>query len=127
VDRSRGIDRCISLGDEMWLVQGELIKYMARRRRKKKLSPFTVFGVIALCCVLCGTFTYKTVTLKAESAKYSAQISELQKEKKKLKEQKAEIKDYESYVKTKEYTEEVARNKLGLVYPDEIIFEPDDK
>ena len=127
MDRSRGIDRCISLGDEMWLVQGELIKYMARRRRKKKLSPFTVFGVIALCCVLCGTFTYKTVTLKAESAKYSAQISELQKEKKKLKEQKAEIKDYEPYVKTKEYTEEVARNKLGLVYPDEIIFEPDDK
>ena len=111
----------------MWLVQGELIKYMARRRRKKKLSPFTVFGVIALCCVLCGTFTYKTVTLKAESAKYSAQISELQKEKKKLKEQKAEIKDYESYAKTKEYTEEVARNKLGLVYPNEIIFEPNDK
>ena len=111
----------------MWLVQGELIKYMARRRRKKKLSPFTVVGVIVLCCVLCGTFTYKTIALKAESAKYSAQISELKKEKKKLKEQKAEIKDYESYAKTKEYTEEVARNKLGLVYPNEIIFEPNDK
>ena len=84
----------------MWLVQGELMKYMARRRRKKKLSPFTVVGVIVLCCVLCGTFTYKTITLKAESAKYSAQISELKKEKKKLNEQKAEIKDYESYAKT---------------------------
>ena len=104
----------------MWLVQGELMKYMARRRRKKKLSPFTVVGVIVLCCVLCGT-------LKAESAKYSAQISELKKEKKKLNEQKAEIKDYESYAKTKEYTEEVARDKLGLVYPNEIIFEPNDK
>ena len=131
----------------MWLVQGELMKYMARRRRKKKLSPFTVVGVIVLCCVLCGTFTYKTITLKAESAhprqpsaqidcrrahccpsaKYSAQISELKKEKKKLNEQKAEIKDYESYAKTKEYTEEVARDKLGLVYPNEIIFEPNDK
>jgi len=76
---------------------------------------------------VCGTFTYKTITLKAESAKYSAQISELKKEKKKLNEQKAEIKDYESYAKTKEYTEEVARDKLGLVYPNEIIFEPNDK
>ncbi len=101
--------------------------YMARPKRRKKLSPFTVAGVMVLCCVLCGSFTYKTVSLKAESAKYSAQISELKKEKKKLKEEKAEIKDYESYVKTKEYTEEVARDKLGLVYPNEIIFEPNDK
>ena len=95
--------------------------YMARSKRRKKLSPFTVAGVMVLCCVLCGSFTYKTVSLKAESAKYSAQISELKKE------EKAEIKDYESYVKTKEYTEEVARDKLGLVYPNEIIFEPNDK
>ena len=101
--------------------------YMARSKRRKKLSPFTVAGEMVLCCVLCGSFTYKTVSLKAESAKYSAQISELKKEKKKLKEEKAEIKDYESYVKTKEYTEEVARDKLGLVYPNEIIFEPNDK
>ena len=101
--------------------------YMARSKRRKKLSPFTVAGVMVLCCVLCGSLMYKTVSLKAESAKYSAQISELKKEKKKLKEEKAEIKDYESYVKTKEYTEEVARDKLGLVYPNEIIFEPNDK
>ena len=106
----RGVDKC-----------------MARRRRRNKLSPYTVAGVIVLCCVLGGTFTYKIVTLKAEAAKYSAQISELKKEKKKLKDERAEIKDYESYVKTKEYTEEVARNKLGLVYPNEIIFEPNDK
>ena len=60
--------------------------YMARSKRRKKLSPFTVAGVMVLCCVLCGSFMYKTVSLKAESAKYSAQISELKKEKKKLKE-----------------------------------------
>ena len=100
---------------------------MARRRRKKRLSPFTVVGVIVLSCVLCGTFTYKTISLKAESAKYSAQIAELKNEKKKLMEQKAEIKDYVSYENTQEYTEEVARDKLGLVYPNEIIFEPNDK
>lgn len=99
----------------------------ARRRRKSKLSPFTVFGVLVLCCVLCGTLISKTISLKAESAKYSEQILELKKEQKKLKDQKTEMEDYESYVKTKEYTEEVARDKLGLVYPNEIIFEPNDK
>lgn len=69
---------------------------------------------------------YKTATLKAQSTKYAAQIDELKKEQKKLKGEEAELKDYESYVKSKDYTEEVAREKLGLVYPNEIIFEPED-
>lgn len=106
---------------------GEVGEHMARRRRKKKLSPFTVFGVLVFCFVLCGTMAYKTAALKAQTAKYSAQITELKKEQKKLEDEKAELDDYESYVKTDEYMEEVAREKLGLVYPNEIIFEPDEK
>lgn len=90
------------------------------------MSPFTVFGVLVFCLVLCGTMAYKTASLKAQTAKYSAQITELKKEQKKLEDEKAELKDFESYVKTKEYTEEIAREKLGLVYPNEIIFEPED-
>lgn len=99
---------------------------MTKRKRRKKLSPFTVFGVLVLCLVLCGTMAYRTATLKAQSAKYSAQIDELKREQKKLKDKEAELKDYKSYVKSKEYMEEVAREKLGLVYPNEIIFEPDE-
>lgn len=90
------------------------------------MSPFTVFGVLVFCMVLCGTMAYRTVSLKAQSKKYSAQIQELKKEQKKLKDREAELKDYESYVKSQEYMEEVAREKLGLVYPNEIIFEPDE-
>lgn len=107
--------------------EGEVGGRMTRYRRKNKLSPFTVIGVLVLCGVICVTMTYKTVSLKAESAKYSAQISELKRQQKELEEEKAEIDDYKSYVNSQEYTEEVAREKLGLVYPDEIIFEPDDE
>ena len=32
-----------------------------------------------------------------------------------------EIKDYKAYVETDEYVEEVARDKLGLVYDDEVL------
>lgn len=79
-----------------------------------------------LCLVVCGTMVYKTVSLKAQSSKYSAQIDDLKKEQKKLKDEEAELKDYQSYVKSKDYMEEVAREKLGLVYPNEIIFEPEE-
>jgi cell division protein DivIC len=34
-----------------------------------------------------------------------------------------ELQEMKAYVQTKKYVEEVAREKLGLVYKDEIIFE----
>ena len=74
-----------------------------------------------------GTSRYNLRNENEQTKERVGSIPKLKKEKKKLNEQKAEIKDYESYAKTKEYTEEVARNKLGLVYPNEIIFEPNDK
>ena len=36
----------------------------------------------------------------------------------------AEIADYRAYIETKSYIEEIAREVLGLVYKDEIIFRP---
>ena len=35
-----------------------------------------------------------------------------------------DLKDYEVYVQTKQYIEEVAKQKLGLVKPDEILLKP---
>ena len=34
------------------------------------------------------------------------------------------LEEKEEYMKTKKYVEEVARNQLGLVYPDEIVIRP---
>ncbi len=46
----------------------------------------------------------------------------------KAEEKRAEdIEDLEAYTKTKKYVEEVAKDKLGLVYEDEIIFKAQDK
>ena len=36
------------------------------------------------------------------------------------------MKELETYTKTKKYAEEVAKDKLGLVYDNEIIFKEED-
>lgn len=36
----------------------------------------------------------------------------------------AEIEEFQKYTKTKAYYEAIAREKLGLVYPDELIIKP---
>ena len=38
-----------------------------------------------------------------------------------------ELSEYEKYVKTKKFVEEIAKNKFGLIYPDELIFKPNNK
>ncbi len=39
---------------------------------------------------------------------------------------KEDLKEFERYVDTDEYVEQIARERLGLVYKGEVIFEPDD-
>lgn len=95
------------------------------RKPQKRLSKWTVVGVIVLTAVLSSIMLYKQNTLRAQGKVYSSQIEELEKQKDKLVQEKKEIQEYKEYVKTDEYIEEVARDKFGLVYKGEIIFEPE--
>lgn len=97
------------------------------RPKKKKISPYTMLGIIILCVVLCGTVTYKRIALNRQSKEYNTQIEQLEAEQKEQEERTEELKEFKKYVKTDEYIEEIARDKLGLVHEGEIVFEPEDK
>ncbi|MCD7826560.1 MAG: septum formation initiator family protein [Clostridiaceae bacterium] len=99
---------------------------MNRRRRKKKLRPMTVFGVIALTAVLCGVMLYQQSALKAQGKEYASQLEELNEEKQELEQEQEDVEEFKEYVKTDSYVEDVAREKFGLVYDGEIIFEPEE-
>ncbi len=97
-----------------------------RRRKRRKLKKTTVMGVLLVTLAICMTLGYKQSVLKAQGKEYACQLQELKKQKKQLKKDKEDLKEFKKYVKTDEYVEEIARDKLGLVYKDEIIFEPED-
>ena len=101
---------------------------MARQHygHKKHMNKFTIRGIIVLCAVLSFTILYRRSALEAQCKEYNAQIAELKKEKKSADERTEELKKFEKYVDTDEYVEKIARERLGLVYKGEIIFEPDD-
>lgn len=92
-----------------------------RRRIKNRRMIISITVVALLFCVVIGIQMiqkYKTLNeLKEQESKLQAQYqSEL--------ELSQELRDKEAYVKTDEYVEEMAR-KLGLLYPNEIIFKAD--
>lgn len=90
---------------------------------KKKRKKQSYFAIAIVVLFLCGLVTYQKYELVDTLEQNQKQLDALEEEKKGLLKEKDEISDYEAYVQTKKYIEETAREKLGLVYEDEIIFQ----
>ena len=100
-------------------LEREAKKAAENRRKNLALVAFVVF---MLCCVI----SFKKVELNKKIEAYEKKITQLEAEKAEEEKRAKEIQEYEDYVQTKKYIEQEARDKLGLVYPDEIIFEPEE-
>lgn len=95
---------------------------MARVRKNK-----TGIGVISfVILMLFITLTYGKVSLGKELEQKQITVNRLQKSINAQEERKEEIEKLKVEVQTKQYIEKVAREKLGLVYEDEIIIKPED-
>lgn len=94
------------------------------KKKRKRRSYFTIAIVVLF---LCGLVTYQKYELIDTLEQNQKQLDALEVQKNKLQKEQEEVSDYEAYVQTKKYIEEMAREKLGLVYEDEIIFQADEK
>lgn len=96
-----------------------------RKKRRRRRSQNHMQSVLAICAVvllLAVIVTVKGMTIKEKNKEYLAQETELKQQIKAEKERTKEIDEFENYVGTDRYIEDVAKNKLGLVYSNEIIF-----
>lgn len=94
------------------------------RRRKKR----TGIGIISFFVLsICGIVAYRKVGLEEKKETLAEQKSNLESRIKEEEDRRTDIKNYEAYVQTKKYIEEIAREKLGLVYDYEILFEREEE
>lgn len=68
----------------------------------------------------------KSIELRQKQEAYAARIEQLQEQVEAENQRALEIEEYGKYTQTKKYVEEVAKDKLGLVYEDEIIFKSEE-
>ena len=102
-------------------VKGKQQKRPAFRRRKNenRLGMSMAFLAIVMIVAVVGI---NSISLKQKQAKYIAREQELQQQIDAETARSEQLKELETYTKTKKYAEEVAKDKLGLVYDNEIIF-----
>lgn len=94
---------------------------MNMKKKKKYHSYIFVLLVLFLMVTIVGIGMIKQRKILM---RYEEQAASLQEEIQSEKERQKEIDSLEEYVKTDEYIKEVAREKLGLIDPNEIIFKP---
>ena len=98
-------------------------KVAFRKKRQNRLGMILVSIVVLM---LLGVITLNSFELRATSNHYQNQKEELLSKIEDEKLRTDEIADYEKYTQTKKYIEEIAKDKLGLVYDNEIIFKTGD-
>ena len=76
--------------------------------------------------IICGLTSYKRVMLEREEIKakaaYEAALNRYEGEL----EREEQLEELSIYAQTKKFIEDIAREKFGLVYENEIIFEPEE-
>ena len=94
---------------------------------RKRLNRIKLIGSIVVVIVICITLSYKKLSLQKQQLACERQLASIEKDIDKEEKRVDEIKEYKAYVQTKQFAEEVAREKLGLVYPGEVIFEVEEE
>lgn len=101
---------------------------MAKRRvayRKKNQNKFSMFLVTLVVLMIMIVVAVRSVELQRQLDEGAEQLATLDEMTAVEEERAEEIAEYEKYTQTKKYVEEVAKDKLGLIYEGEILFKED--
>ena len=94
-------------------------------KKEKRKNGLKIIAVAVL--VLFAVITYSSVGLQAEKRALEKQQSELQAQLREEQDRSDELEEKRAYMQTVRYIEDIARNLLGLVYPDETILRPEEE
>ena len=100
----------------------------AERLKKQRRSTLAGMIIAIIVVVALGVVLWRgKAGLEEKNADYQAQITELQSQIDDENKRSDELSEYEKYVKKKKFVDEIAKNKFGLIYPDELVFKPNNK
>jgi len=91
-------------------------------RRRKRRNRTGIYLVMLVAALFVGTLAVHGYSLRANCQKLATEQQNLKDKKKSLKKEQEQIKEQKEYRKTDQYVEDVAREKIGLVYDNEIVF-----
>lgn len=94
--------------------------------RKRNQNRFSMILVVMAVALITAAVALRSVELTQRLEIYAQREADLKKQIQEEERRAEEIENYRKYTQTKQYVEEVANDKLGLVYEGEILFKEND-
>lgn len=94
--------------------------------RKNNQNRFSMVLIIMVVLILTVTVAIRCVEMSQRLDVLEAEMTDLQEKKDAEAARAEEIEEFRKYTQTAGYIEEVAKEKLGLVYEGEIVFKEED-
>ena len=91
--------------------------------RYRQSAAITFLVVVAVIFV-CVTSIIRVTNLHAKSKQLAETEKTMELRVEQAKQEQADLDAQEKYMQTNEYIEDVAKDKLGLVHPDELVIRP---
>ena len=93
-----------------------------RKKSRRHKNHAGSISIVLIVLLLLGAIGIKCFELNNKNESLKKQEASLEEKIRKEAVRAEEIEELSKYVQTKQYAEEVAKEQLGMVYPDEIIF-----
>ena len=100
--------------------EGAMTMKTRRGMNRRKRMGYRLIVLTVMCLLVTGF--YAKHRLQQKNAAYQKQEEQLMAQIEEEEQRSKDIEELGKYVQTKKYVEEVAKERLGLVYPDEILF-----
>lgn len=94
--------------------------------RKKKSNRLSMILITTVVLMITIAVAVKCAELKSKIDVYAATEAQLESQIAAQEQRSLDLEEYEKYTHTKKYIEDVAKDRLGLVYEGEIIFKEAD-
>lgn len=95
---------------------------MVKKKRRRGSNKRGMICISSVVLVLLVVMFVQSSTIKEKNLLYAMQEESLKDQIESENLRTKDIEELKSYMETKEYAEQIARDKLGLVYEDEILF-----
>ena len=97
-------------------------KNSGRKKKVRKKSRTTEFSITVVLCCLVSVLTVKGISLQQKVNANASRLSGLDSQIEEEKQRTDDITALKEYMQTDEYIEKTAREKLGMVKDNEILF-----
>lgn len=93
-------------------------------RTRKRQSKFGMFLICVVMIVVVTASTARAFSLNEKSRELAVTEASLEEQLAAVQQESVYLENRAQYMQTKKYIEDEAKDKLGLVYPDEIVIKP---